>query len=100
MANHSPKGYKRLTISIPDDVAEAVEALAKAQGTPQSKAITSVLQEFAPSMLALAKFMEQMKAGQKTAAKETIRHLMGDSIAQLMREQMELVPPKKTGKKA
>ncbi len=91
---------KRLTISLPDDVAEAVDALSKAQGIPQSKAIISTLQEFAPSMLALAKFMEQMKAGQKTAAKETIRHLMGDSIAELMREQMDLVPAKKAGKKA
>lgn len=91
---------KRLTISLPDDVAEAVEALSKAQGIPQSKAIISTLQEFAPTMLALAKFMEQMKAGQKSAAKETIRHMMGDQMAELMREQIDLVPAKKAGKKA
>lgn len=90
---------KRLTISLPDDVAEAVGALAKAQGVPQSKAIVTTLQEFAPTMLSLAKFMEQVKSGQKTAAKETIRHMMGDAMAELMREQMELVPAKKTGKK-
>lgn len=90
---------KRLTISLPDDVAEAVDALAKAQGIPQSKAIISTLQEFAPSMLSLAKFMEQMKSGQKAAAKQTIQHMMGDSMAELMREQIDLYPAKKAGKK-
>lgn len=90
---------KRITISMPDEVAAAVEALAQAQGVPQSKAVISVLVEFAPAMLSLAKFMDQMKAGQKSAAKETIRHLMGDSMAELMREQMDLVPAKKAGKK-
>jgi metal-responsive CopG/Arc/MetJ family transcriptional regulator len=90
---------KRITISMPDEVASAVEALAQAQGVPQSKAVISVLVEFAPAMLSLAKFMDQMKAGQKSAAKETIRHLMGDSMAELMREQMDLVPAKKAGKK-
>lgn len=90
---------KRITISMPDEVVAAVEALAQAQGVPQSKAVISVLVEFAPAMLSLAKFMDQMKAGQKSAAKETIRHLMGDSMAELMREQMDLVPAKKAGKK-
>lgn len=90
---------KRLTISLPDDVAKAVEALSQAQGIPQSKAVISVLEEFAPAMLALAKFTEQMKAGQKVAAKETIRHLMGDSIADLLKEEIERAPAKKAGKK-
>lgn len=91
---------RRITISMPDDVAVAVEALANAQGVPQSKAVVSVLAEFAPSMLSLAKFMEQMKAGQKSAAKQTIQHMMGDAMAELLSEQMELVPAKKAGKKA
>lgn len=99
MANHPPTGYKRLTISLPDEVAEAVEALSKAQGIPQSKVITGTLLEFAPTMRSLAVFMEQMKAGQKSAAKQTIQHMLGDQMAELMREQMELVPTKKAGKK-
>ena len=90
---------KRLTISLPDGVAEAVESLSKAQGVPQSKAIISILEEFAPAMLAIAKVSEQLKAGQKSAAKQTIQHLMGDSMAELMREQMDLVPAKKALKK-
>lgn len=90
---------KRLTISLPSDIAEAVEALSKAQGVPQSKAIISVLKEFTPAMLAIAKLTEQMKAGQTSAAHETIRHLMGDSIADLLKEEIDHAPAKKARKK-
>jgi len=89
---------KRISISLPDEVAEAVEALSKAQCIPQSKAIVYVLLEFAPTMKSLAVFMEQMKAGQKSAAKQTIQHMLGDQMAELMHDQMELAPPTKSRK--
>jgi len=41
-----------------------------------------------------------MKSGHKAAAKQTIQHMMGDSMAELMREQIDLYPAKKAGKKA
>jgi predicted transcriptional regulator len=78
---------KRITISLPDTVAEAVEALAKAQGRPQSKVIVSALEDFAPSMIHLAQYVEQMKAGQKEDAQKTVRHLVGDAMASLMLDQ-------------
>jgi len=90
---------KRVTISMPDDVAEAVLSLSQVQGVPQSKVIVEVLKEFAPAMLAISKIHKQMKAGEKEAAKQTIQHLMGDAMADLMREQMDLAPAKKAGKK-
>lgn len=90
---------KRVTISLPDNVAEAVLALAQVQGVPQSKVIVEVLKEFAPAMLAIAKVHKQMKAGEKEAAKQTVQHLLGDSMAELLREQMELAPTKKAVKK-
>jgi len=99
MAGYPAKGYKRLTISLPNKVLEAVEALSKAQGIPLSKAITGVLEEFTPAMVDLARFMEQMKAGQKAAAKQTIQHMMGDAMAQVIGQQIDLYPAKKAGKK-
>lgn len=90
---------KRLTISLPRDVDEAVVALSKAQGVPQSKAIISVLKEFTPAMLALAKLTEQMKAGQTSAVHETVRHLMGDAMADLLKEEIDSVPAKRARKK-
>ena len=94
-----PTLLKRVTISLPDDVAEAVLALAEVRGVPQSKIIVSVLKEFAPTLLGVARIQKQMESGEKEAAKQTARHLLGDSLADLLREQMELAPAKKTGKK-
>lgn len=87
---------KRVTISLPDDVAEAVLALAEVRGVPQSKIIVSVLKEFAPTLLGVARIQKQMESGEKEAAKQTARHLLGDSLADLLREQMDLAPAKKT----
>ena len=87
---------KRVTISLPDDVAEAVLALAEVRGVPQTKIIISVLKDFAPTLLGVAKIQKQMESGEKEAAKQTARHMFGDSMADLLREQMELAPAKKT----
>jgi len=95
MANHPPKGYKRITISLPDDVATAVENLATIQGVPQSKVVVSILTEFAPTMHGLAKIHKQLQEGEKAAAKQTVQHMLGDAMAELLGEQMELAPPKK-----
>lgn len=89
---------KRVTISLPDDVAEAIETLAKVQGVPQTKIIIQVLSEFAPTMHGLAKIHKQLQEGEKAAAKQTIQHMLGDAMAELLTEQMELAPAKKAKK--
>lgn len=90
---------KRISISLPDDVAEAVEALAQVQGIPQSRVVVAILAEFSPMMHSLAKFHRQIKEGEKAAAKQTIQHMLGDAMADLMSEQLELAPAKKGEKK-
>jgi len=89
---------KRVTISLPDDVAAAVEALATVQGVPQTKIIVSVLTEFAPTMHGLAKIHKQLQEGEKAAAKQTIQHMLGDAMAELLNEQLELAPATKSRK--
>lgn len=85
----------RLTVSLPDHVLKAVQAMAEQEERPYSKVIVSILSEFAPTMLELAKFQKQMKAGQKAQATKTMQHLYGDQFANMMREQMDLVKSKK-----
>ncbi len=82
--NFMTTNLKRLTISLPDDIAEAVTTLAKVQGTPQTKVIIDVLREFTPTIIATAKIYKQIKAGEKDAAKQTIQHLLGDAMASLL----------------
>jgi predicted transcriptional regulator len=87
--------FKRLTISLPPEVDEAVTALAKVQDKPQSKVIMDVLIEFAPQMVYLAKLYAQIKAGEKAGARQTVSHMLGDQMASLFAEQLELKGMKK-----
>lgn len=87
---------KRVTISLPDDVAEAIELLAKVQDITQTRVIISVLTEFAPTMKGLAKIHQQLKDGEKAAAKQTVQHMLGDAMAELLTDQMELAPATKS----
>ena len=93
-------GYRRITISLPPEVDAAILALAKVQGIPQAKIVQDVLVEFAPTMVHLAKLHQQIQEGKKLDAKQTIQHMLGDSMAALLSEQMQIEPAKKAGKKA
>lgn len=88
----------RLTISLPDDVMAAVQAMADSEQRPMSKVIVSMLRELAPSMIQIAKFQTQIKAGKTSEAKRTIQHLYGDNLAAMMSEQIDLIKPKKAKK--
>lgn len=85
----------RLTISLPDEVMIAVQAMAESEQLPMSKVIISILKEFAPSMLQIAKFQRQIKEGKTSEAKRTMQHLYGDQFANMMSEQIDLIKPKK-----
>jgi len=93
-------GYRRITISLPPEVDSAILALAKVQGIPQAKIVQDVLIEFAPTMVHLVKLHQQIQEGKKVDAKQTIQHMFGDAMAELLTEQMQLAPAKKAGKKA
>lgn len=85
----------RLTVSLPDDVLAAVLAMAEAEKRPASKVIVSILTEFAPSMVQIAKFQTQMAAGKTAEAKRTMKHLYGDQFASMLGEQIDLIKAKK-----
>lgn len=87
--------HRRITISLPPEVDIALAAMAKAEGRPQAKIVTEVLQEFTPTMAAMAKLHEQIKAGKKVDAKRTIQHMLGDQMAALITEQSEMFKGKK-----
>jgi len=87
--------HRRITISLPPEVDEALLALSEAENRPQAKVVTEILTEFAPQMLSMAKLHAQIKAGQKVDAKRTIQHMLGDQMAQLLTEQSEMFKAKK-----
>lgn len=86
---------RRITIALPPEVDTALLAMAKAENRPQAKIVTEILKEFAPTMVAMAKLHEQIKAGKKVDAKRTIQHMIGDQMAGLLVEQGEFFKGKK-----
>ena len=99
-----PSNRPRMALTLPDDVYEAVFGLADALGKPASKVVTELLQEMAPQLVDLAKIARASKAGNKAAAKQALRHMMGDAMAEAMTlaqpDMFANKNPRKAGKKA
>lgn len=76
--------HRRITISLPPEVDAAILALAEAEGKPQAKIVTDILIGFAPTMIQIAKFHQQIKEGKKIDAKQTVQHMFGDAMASLL----------------
>lgn len=79
---------RRITISLPPGVDEVVRDFAKSEGISQSKVITNILSEFAPTMRNLIEIQKQMKAGRMQEAKRVMQHTFGDMMAGLLQEQI------------
>ncbi len=84
-----PTKYRRITISLPPEVDAAIQVLAKAEGKPQAKIVTDVLIEYAPMMIHLANLHQQIKEGKKIDAKQTIQHMFGDAMANLLAPEID-----------
>ena len=87
--------HRRITISLPPEVDAALAELAKVDNRPQAKIVTEYLVEMVPSMVAMAKIANQMKAGKQADAKRTLQHWLGDSMANVLVEQSEMFKGKK-----
>lgn len=74
---------RRITITLLPEVDAALLAMAKAEGKPQAKIVSDILVEFAPMMAHLALLHQQIKEGKKVDAKQTVRHMLGDQMANL-----------------
>lgn len=95
-----PTNLRRITITLPPEVDEAVTAMAEAEGIPHAKVVSRVLADFAPTMLAMAKVVKQAKLGQMAEAKRTMQHAYGDQLAELLSMQLEIPgTPKRKGRK-
>lgn len=89
---------RRIQISLPDSLQEALSDLAEAQKVPVSKVIVGLLSEMEPQIRDIAKYARLIKDGQIKEAKRTLVHMIGNGMAELLAEQMEL-PIKKGSKK-
>ena len=72
---------RRVALSVPEDLRAVLQGFADASGKPLASVIVDLLREMEPQLVALTKIQQQVKAGKVSAAKQTLRHLMGDAMA-------------------
>lgn len=90
-----PTQRPRLYITLDDDLAAALAELADAQDKPVSVVTVELLREIAPQIEGLAKLIRHAKEGNRAAAKRTLAHMIGDGMAEIIGQQLELAPQKK-----
>lgn len=78
---------RRIQVSLPASLEDALAELAEVQEKPISKAIVSLLVEMEPQIRDLAKFARFMKQGKVEEAKQALAHLFGNNMAELLLEE-------------
>lgn len=95
-----PSKLPRTYLTLPWPLAESLTELADAMDKPVPTVIVELLNEIRPQVDGLAKLVRHARAGNKAAAKRTLQHMIGDGMAEIIAQQMELpaVPKRKKQK--
>jgi hypothetical protein len=80
---------RRIQVSIPDSLMEALADWADAEQKPISKVIVLMLSEMEPQIRDFAKYARSIKAGKMDEAKQVIAHMLGNSMAELIMEEKQ-----------
>jgi hypothetical protein len=89
----------RVALTVPDDLMGILRDLGEVTEKPVATLIVELLGEMREQLVGITKFAKAAKAGNKAAAKRALVHAVGDSMASLMAEQMELPAVKKPKRK-
>lgn len=81
---------RRIQVSLPDSLAEALAELADAQEKPISKVMVALLSEMEPQIRDLSKYARCVKQGKMEEAKQALMHLFGNSMAELLTEEQKV----------
>jgi hypothetical protein len=92
-----PSTRRRMALTLSEDLERVLFDLAEVLDKPAAKVATEMLTEMIPQLEGLAKIHRATKAGNKVAAKAALRHMVGDSMAELMAQSQ---PDMFTAKKA
>ena len=79
-----PSRKPRLALTVPEELQEALNQLAKAVGKPASTVAVDLLVECIPHIIGSAKMVMMAKAGNSAGVKRQLSHMVGDTAAQMM----------------
>ena len=88
----------RVMLTVPWPLMESLAALADALDKPVATTIIDLLKEMQPQVDGLSKLVRHARDGNKAAAKRTLQHMIGDSMAEIIGQQLQL-PAVKKGKR-
>lgn len=94
-----PSALRRIALTLPTHVDQAVSELADAQGKPIATVIVELLEGTTPQLLDLARLQRAVNAGQLQLAGQLSRQMLGDAAIPAAHAQHELegmlanVPP-------
>jgi hypothetical protein len=88
-----------MALTLPDDLSAALGELSEALEKPAATIATELLVEMIPQLIGIAKVARATKAGNKAAAKQAMRHMMGDAMAEIITAQQPELFPAKRGRK-
>jgi hypothetical protein len=77
---------RRVNLTVPPELVGPLVFYAESINRPLSTAIIDYLAESAPALEALGKFARLHRSGKKAAASKAMRELIGDQMAEVIKE--------------
>ncbi len=81
---------RRMAMTLPPETADALFDLADAIERPAATVAQELLTEIVPQLHDLAKIARLTKAGKGSAAKRALVHMIGDSMGEILGQQLDL----------
>lgn len=77
---------RRMALTLPPDLLAALVDLSAATGRPATSLAVGFLKEMVPMIHEMAKIQRLMEAGKSSQAQRAFRHMVGDSMAELLKD--------------
>lgn len=90
---------RRLMLSVPPELDGTLDRLAAATDKPRATLVTDLLLEMRPQLDDLARVIGNVRSGRVAAAKQALRHMMGNAFAEMMTAQQPDMFPSKGRRK-
>ena len=85
----------RLALTVPPSLKQALDELAEAQGIPTAKVVVGLLAEMETQIRDLAKYARLFRAGETAAAKQSLQHMFGNALAEVIQDKLPLETTKR-----
>ena len=94
-----PSQKPRIALTLPPELAKAVNEMAEALEKPAATLLVEMLVELIPQLEGITKMARAAKTGNKAAVKRALVHMVGDNMAAMLSAQQPELFGKSRAKK-